>query len=378
MMILKLNLAALQLSIIAEVKRLDYAISVIIPIFNAEKWLLRCVKRILNQPFRNLELLLVNDGSTDQSGAICEELAAIDARIKVLHKPNSGTSAAKNAGLKAASGKYVAFLDADDEINEMFFVKLYATAVEHSCDIVISGYETVPNGLIVLPHYRLHTLMNGKDFLLSAPAIHSDNDLCFNWRSLFLRESLEDSGIQFHEELAIGEDTIFHMEAILSARRVYALPDSLYFYTVDNLGSLMSFPYKPYLEKSLILQYELRKRISEEFGLYAYSHYKRDMAVYHVGSILSMLIRNLRNSPIPVTKEDMTRLLQLKMITESTHVLGYRYRCGSLKEYLYYLSIKFELTALLFNWEFSTPFISAFLPFRIAAKNKRVNNRTTR
>ncbi|WP_169087871.1 glycosyltransferase family 2 protein [Paenibacillus sp. PL91] len=354
------------------------AISVIVPIFNAEKWLLRCVNRILNQPFRDIEVLLVNDGSTDRSGAICDELALVDARIKVIHKSNSGTSNTKNVGIMASSGKYIAFLDADDEIDELFFVKLYATAEEHDCEVVISGYETVPTGLRISPQYRLHSLLNGKDLILSAAAVHSDNDLCFAWRSLFLRESLERNVVKFHEGLTIGEDTIFHLEALLAAERAYALPDTLYFYTVNNLDSLMSSPYKPYLEKSLILQYELRKRISEEFGLYAHSHFKRDMAAYHIGSILSMLIRNFKNSPMPVTKADLIRILNLEMITNSTSVLGYRYKCSSLKEYLYYLSIKFKLAAVLYNWEFNTPLITSLLPFRITEKSKPVNDRTIR
>ncbi|OBZ13700.1 glycosyltransferase family 2 protein [Bacillus sp. FJAT-26390] len=340
---------------------MGYAISVIVPIFNAERWLLRCLHRILHQPFRNIEVLLINDGSTDRSGVICDEFAAADARIRVIHKPNSGTSSAKNVGIKASSGKYIAFLDADDEIDELFFVKLYATAEEHGCEVVISGYRTVPTGLSVSPHYKLHSLISGKDLILSAAAVHTGNDLCFAWRSLFLRESLNRNGITFHEGLTIGEDTIFHLEALLTADRAYALPDILYFYTVNNMDSLMSSLYKPYLERSLILQYELRKQLSETFGLCAHDHYRKDMAAYHIASIYSMLIRNFKNSPVPATKEDIARILHLEMITDSTKVLGYQYKCSSLKEYLYYLSIKSKLAAVLYSWEFRAPFIHGII-----------------
>lgn len=357
---------------------MDCAISVIVPIFNAEKWLRRCLNRILQQPFSQLELLLVNDGSTDRSGDLCEEFAAMDTRIKVLHKPNGGTSSAKNAGLKAATGKYVAFLDADDEIDELFFAKLYATAEEHACDVVICGYETVPAKLSIFPRFRLHTLMNGKDFVLSSVSVHSGNDLCFVWRSLFLRASLVSRSIQFHEELTIGEDTVFHLEALLTAERVYAIPDPLYFYTVNNLDSLMSTPYKPYLEKSLVLQYQLRKQLSEKFNLLAHDHYRRDMAAYHIESIYGMLIRNFKNSPTAAAKRDIARILTLELITDSTKELGIWYKCGGVKEYIYYLALKFKLAAILFSWEFGSPFVSSFLPFRIAGRNKRVNNRSIR
>lgn len=357
---------------------MDCAISVIVPIFNAEKWLRRCLNRILHQPFRHFELLLVNDGSTDRSRAICEEFAARDARIKLLHKPNSGTSSTKNAGLKAAIGKYVAFLDADDEIDELFFVKLYAAAEEHGCDVVIGGYTTVPTKLSISPRFRLHTLMNGKDFVLSAVSVHSGNDLCFAWRSLFLRASLVSRGIQFHEGLTIGEDTVFHLEALLASKRVYAIPDPLYFYTVNNLDSLMSTPYKPYLEKSMVLQYQLRKQLSDNFGLLAHDHYRRDMAAYHIRSIYGMLIRNFKNNPLVTAKEDVARILTLEMITDSTKELGILYKCGSVKEYIYYLALKFKLAAILFSWEFGIPFAHSFLPFRIGGRSKRINNRTIR
>ncbi|HTG67799.1 MAG TPA: glycosyltransferase [Candidatus Udaeobacter sp.] len=357
---------------------MDCAISVIVPIFNAEKWLGRCINRILHQPFRQIELLLVNDGSTDRSGAICEEFAARDARIKLLHKPNGGTSSTKNAGLKAAIGKYVAFLDADDEIDELFFVKLYATAEEHACDVVISGYETVPTKLSFSPRFRLHTLMNGKDFVLSAVSIHSGNDLCFAWRSLFLRTSLVSRGIQFHEGLTIGEDTVFNLEALLTSERVYAIPDPLYFYTVNNLDSLMSTPYKPYLEQNMVLQYQLRKQLSEHFGLLAHDHYRRDMAAYHIRSIYGMLIRNFKNSPNVTAKEDVARIVTLELVTDSTKELGFLCKCGSTKEYIYYLALKFKLAAILFSWEFGSPFAASCRPFRIAGKSKRVDNRTIR
>ncbi|WP_139991131.1 glycosyltransferase family 2 protein [Paenibacillus paridis] len=357
---------------------MDCAISVIVPIFNAEKWLLRCLNRILHQPFHSFELLLVNDGSTDQSGALCEEFAASDSRIKVLHKPNGGTSSAKNAGLQAASGKYVVFLDADDAIDESYFVKLYATAEEHACDIVMSGYETVPNKLSVVPGFQLHTLMNGKQFVLSSPSVHSGNDLCFVWRSLFLRDMLKKNEVLFHEGLTVGEDTIFHLQALLSAKRVYAIPDPLYFYTVNNLDSLMSCPYKPYLEKSLSLQYELRQRLSEKSGLLAHKHYKKDMAAYHIRSILGMLLRNVRNSPIPVSKSDVARVINLNMITRSTKELSFTYACPGFKEYLYYLAIKFKWSAVLFRWEFHPPAVASFLSFGILGRSKRMNNRTFR
>ncbi|OMF32226.1 hypothetical protein BK133_14475 [Paenibacillus sp. FSL H8-0548] len=354
------------------------AISVIVPIFNAEKWLRQCLTSILQQPFLSIELLLVNDGSTDQSGMICDEFAAKDTRISVLHKPNGGPSSAKNAGLHAASGKYVAFLDADDQIDDLFFVKLYATAEEHGCEVVISGYETIPNKISMSPGFMLHSLMNGKELVLSADSVHSNNDLCFVWRSLFLRDWLEKKEVSFHEELTIGEDTIFHLEALLNAERAYAIPDPLYFYTINNSDSLMSAPYKPYLEKNLALQYQLRKQLSEKFGLLAYRHYKRDMAVYHIHTLLGLMLRNLKYSSAAAKKEDITRLINMELITDSTRELGIMYKGLNIKEYFYYLILKFKLSSVLFRMQFRVPFVTSILSFGTLGRTKRVNNRTVR
>ncbi|WP_364145818.1 glycosyltransferase family 2 protein [Paenibacillus sp. LPE1-1-1.1] len=360
-------------------KHVDAAVSVVVPIYNAEKWLYRGLDRILRQPFRSIELLLVNDGSTDHSGAICEEYAAKDARIKVLHKANGGTSSAKNAGFKAATGKYIAFLDADDEIDELFFAKLYAAAEEHACDIVVSGFETIPSQLARAPRFTLHTVMNGKDFVLSAASVHSDNELCFVWRCLFLHSWLANSSIRFQEELTIGEDTIFLLESMLSADRVYAIPDCLYFYnTVNNLDSLMRAPYKPYLERSLVLQYRYRKQHSEKSRLIAHDHYRKDMAVYYIQTILGMLIKNMKNSPTAAKKEDLAKLVSLEMFTDSTKALGFRYKCASPKEYIYYLAFKFKLSAVLFYWEFGKPAARSFFPFNLFGKSKRLTDQSLR
>ncbi|CAM4489188.1 glycosyltransferase EpsJ [Paenibacillus endophyticus] len=329
------------------------SISVILPIYNAEKWIRDCLDSIINQPFRHIELLLINDGSTDQSGAVCEAFAARDSRIRVMHKPNRGTSSARNIGLKAATGKYISFVDADDVIDELFFVKLYAAAEQFECETVICGYESLQKREEKPPQFTLHTVMNGKELVLSAERAHSGNELCFVWRCLFLRSLIEKRNIRFQEGLTIGEDMIFLLEVVLAADRVYAIPDLLYRYnTHNNADSLTRSSFRPHLEKCLILQYELRKRLSDKTGLLVNDRYRKDMASYYIGEIRSMLITNMKSNPEDITKADMKRILHLKMMTDSTMQLGFAYKCGSLKEYLYYIAFKYKLATLLFHFEF--------------------------
>ena len=100
-------------------------ITVIVPVYNVEKYLRRCLDSIIGQTYQNLEILCIDDGSIDNSGVICEQYAARDARIKVIHQENQGLSTARNRGLDAAEGEYIAFVDSDDYILEDMFERLY-------------------------------------------------------------------------------------------------------------------------------------------------------------------------------------------------------------------------------------------------------------
>lgn len=118
----------------------DVLISVIVPIFNTEVYLHRVVESIIAQTYRNLEIILVNDGSTDASGQTCDGLAQKDARIKVIHQKNAGVSAARNAGLEAASGEWVGFVDSDDWVEPDMYAKLVRVAIDNEKPIAVCGY----------------------------------------------------------------------------------------------------------------------------------------------------------------------------------------------------------------------------------------------
>lgn len=121
-------------------------ISVVVPVYNVKPYLSECVYSILNQKYSNLELILVDDGSTDGSGTMCDELSETDKRIKVLHIENGGPSAARNAGVKAAKGDYISFVDSDDIVSEDYLKILYENAVAFDADVSMCRYVTFKNG----------------------------------------------------------------------------------------------------------------------------------------------------------------------------------------------------------------------------------------
>ena len=122
---------------------LEEKISVIVPIYNVEKYLKRCLDSIINQTYKNLEIILVDDGSIDSSGAICDEYGIKEKRIIVIHKKNGGLSDARNEGIKKASGKYIAFIDSDDYINEQMLEILMKNLRKYKADISICAFEKV-------------------------------------------------------------------------------------------------------------------------------------------------------------------------------------------------------------------------------------------
>ena len=129
------------------------AFSVIVPVYNAEKTLQRCVDSILAQTFEDFELILINDGSKDQSGDICDEYAAKDSRVKTVHKTNGGVSSARNAGLRIAQGEYIAFIDSDDYIDNDYLLGFK----HYDADLIISGAKLISiNNNWGVQRFKLH------------------------------------------------------------------------------------------------------------------------------------------------------------------------------------------------------------------------------
>ena len=182
----------------------DSLISVIVPVYNSEQTLHRCIDSILGQTYRNFELLLINDGSKDRSGEICDEYARKDSRVKVFHKENGGVSSARNVGLNNARGEWVMFCDSDDTIMP------YAleTTNESTCDLVVMGSMCIPSQVIIQIKWTSNNVTQ-RDFgdfyiknmespLLNAP-----------WGKLFKRIKITENHLSFDENLHFGEDSIF-------------------------------------------------------------------------------------------------------------------------------------------------------------------------
>ena len=213
-------------------------VSVIVPVYNAEKTIRRCIESILNQEYTDLELILADDGSKDASGELCDEYAAKDRRVRVLHKENTGVSDTRNQAIAMATGTYLQFLDSDDWITPDATKLLVRSAEEHSCDLVISDFYRVvgtrvshkgdieEDEVLSREEYAAHMMENPADFYYGVL-----------WNKLYRREIVERWNLRMDPEISWCEDFMFNLEYIRHAERFFALQVPIYYY-VKTKGSL--------------------------------------------------------------------------------------------------------------------------------------------
>lgn len=225
-------------------------ISVIIPVYNVEKFLRRCLDSIINQTMNDIEIILIDDGSTDNSGNICDEYAEKDDRIIVIHKENGGVSSARNKGLDIASGEYVTFVDSDDYIDNNMYEVLYRNAVEKKVDICgcFFKYITADKVMLFNPTKKQRSLKgiyNGNDFVKLLYIDEYSNGLCVSmWNKIYKRNLFY--SLKFKSSI-YEDDEICHK--IYKSDTSILLMDSPFYTYVQNTNSLTS---KKFSEKNLI------------------------------------------------------------------------------------------------------------------------------
>ncbi len=240
------------------------AISVIIPVYKCEKYLVQCIESVLSQTFQDFELILVDDGSPDSSPQICDEYAKKDARIQVIHKENGGVSSARNEGIKVAKGEYITFIDSDDYVDAEMVEHLYRYAKEHLTDIVVSGLvmEKWSNGEITEKSiYKIENskLYNPKELLQEWGQEFPDICMCGPWCKLYKSEIIKNNKILFDTSLNCGEDTYFNLDILAIAKKIYFCEEIFYHYRRDNADSLFSRFHKDIYEIHAKVNGKMRK-----------------------------------------------------------------------------------------------------------------------
>ena len=256
----------------------DDLVSVVVPIYNVEQYLTKCIESIINQTYKNLEIFLIDDGSTDESGKICDRYAKKDNRIKVIHKKNAGVSSARNTGIDNSTGKWLAFIDADDWIEENYIEELLKNTSKE-IDIVQCGYNRMVGDKKEKTNCEGKDILHGKDeFLIK----------CLNPQTAYglshmkiIRKSIINE-IRFNEKIVVCEDALFNIEISKNLNKFKMIKQPLYNYRINQNSVVKKYDgnYSIKYENSLKIIFDYLKNNYSDNNLIKQNYY--NFSVYHL------------------------------------------------------------------------------------------------
>lgn len=259
--------------------------SILVPVYNVEKYLVECVESVLQQTYQNFELILVDDGSTDSSGTICDEYAQKDSRIKVFHKPNGGLFHTRRYSEQFATGDYVVFLDSDDYIRKDTLEVLLKYITEYGSDCIIYGFSRVTDGGKVTHTVSDKLMANITDKRWMYVRILSDSSCNAVWRKAVKRELVRTEDLSKYYSISMGEDLIQTMEILQNAKNFSFIPEVLYFYRTNPQSITQTFK----ADKIDCKHNEVAYMFLEKTNLFTYEEmqsYKVKVAVSELANLL--------------------------------------------------------------------------------------------
>jgi glycosyltransferase involved in cell wall biosynthesis len=267
-------------------------VSIIIPVYKAERYIKRCVDSVLCQTYTDLEIILVDDGSPDSSGRICDQYAGRDGRIYVLHQHNKGIGAARNSGMRMATGTYLFFLDADDYIDPRTIELLCSKALKTTTDIVIGNVTTLYGNQTVtkLPVFEWSTLSSEdlKNPEIRYKLFYSPGYAITAWNKLYRTDFLRDSKLTFEEKNVFYEDRLFNTKCFVNSPSIQFVNEYTYFYcTYASIVTKSKIPIP--VEQSVGILIDLREYF-ERIGVLADNH---DLLAWVTLGMISQVARNI-------------------------------------------------------------------------------------
>lgn len=220
-------------------------VSVIIPVYNSEVYLEKCINSILNQSYKDLEVIVIDDGSTDLSGVIADSISQNDSRVRVIHQPNHGLIYSRKQGIMRASGEYILFVDSDDYIAYDMIQSMINHAIESAADVVATGANLVVNGkYLAIENVLRDGLYTGnryeeiKKSLIYCEDYYTTPLLPYLWCKLWRRSLIEEFVLKADEKITIGEDVAIGLPTMLNANSLF-VDNTAYYYYLQNSYSMM-------------------------------------------------------------------------------------------------------------------------------------------
>jgi glycosyltransferase EpsH len=336
-------------------------VSVVVPVYNVEKYLAEGIESIRRQTLEDIEIILVNDGSTDRSMSICKQQEELDGRIRVIDKLNGGVSSARNAGLEAASGEFVGFIDPDDWAEPEMFERMYNRAEEIDADACICNYVRNEAGRVAPVALELKRDLLNKDEVvgeliagaIASPDLNSGASAIMGsvWRCLYRRELVENNDLRFIEGIPFMEDTLFCIQAFSKCNRIAV--DEGFYYNYRIIAQSATGSYKKYAIANQKLVYGLLESIIREEKLEDFLRSRLDLRLVNMDfDLISNEVH--RNNPKTFkekirTISDICSDKKLKRILSELDTSGYtmrkRFILNSMKKgyavliYIYYIFI---------------------------------------
>lgn len=281
------------------VVNMEPLVSIIMPAYNCEKYIYETVSSIQRQTYTNWELILIDDGSKDQTGIICDNLSAEDNRIKVLHIKNDGVSNARNTGLNVARGFYITFIDSDDLWRDST-LEVEVSQIQGS-DLLIFGYETFPHvqRLGIKEELILSNMGDTPSNFVELSNQHLINPV---WNKLYKTEKIKELQVSFPIDLTMGEDLIFNLSYIKACKKIKVIPAILYKYRREYLSSLSNI-----IKQSSFVEQKRLKETTDHFFLYDKT-VERKTSIDFVNTIIDMAVSSVGNKNYD--KESSIRIMR--------------------------------------------------------------------
>ena len=341
-------------TLIRSLKIMKKKVTVIIPVYNTKAYLTQCVSSVMEQTYPDLEILLIDDGSTDGSGPLCDSLAKQDERVRVIHKQNGGLASARNCGLAECSGDYIMFLDSDDWLDSSAIGELVHHAECHDADVVRFNYvrefagKQIPKRNTFLEErvYRGEecTMLRRQILGLTGTELRhpeSTRFLASCWLNVYRRDLLKENEIKFHSlgEIGAFEDGLFNFSVFFYVKKFVFLDRPYYHYRKTNAGSLTANYKYNYMDRQLRLFEILRSTIENEGSWSFYREAFHSHILYSTMEISLNAMRN--NASLAARYHEIKKVLKHPVFMEA-----YRDFCLNnmpLKWKVYYFCIKHSM-----------------------------------
>lgn len=321
----------------------DTLISVIVPVYNVEEYIERCIESIIKQTYNNIEIILIDDGSKDKSNEICDIYAQKDKRIKVIHKENEGVSKARNVGLDIAKGEYIVFIDSDDYVETNYINTLYELSLENNSDITICGVKDENiNGNILNESKDTTKKMLKKETLKEL--LNEEYFNCVCWAKIYKKKII--GNVRFNENMKIAEDFDFLYKIIDNVNIVYLDTTKKLYHYLSRNGSAIRSGFNESWKRGIELNEKIINDVSKEYPDIIDYAIKRYFRVINT-SIVNVLTTSNDKIQINYLKN---KLLKLKkeikhncLITGKQKIILYIFLISpSILKYLYNLNRKLK------------------------------------